>query len=185
MANKLTDLLKSEEPNLPNSFTIAMGKRINQARTELGMSQADLAEKAYLKQSSISRIEAGTRPISAEEILYLSQALKKPAEYFFGDEVGGKEIQEIVMGIRELPSKDRADIYRQVKFLLDLKGIEIEARQYPPNKKIPVELIQNYYNRILPITANANELNDKINKIHDMLDAEMEKNGLKRAGKKK
>lgn len=182
---KNSDWLKSEEPNLPNSFTIKMGKLIHEARSEMNMSQADLAEKAHLKQSSISRIEAGTRAISAEEILYLSDALNKPVEYFFGDEVGGKEIQEIIFGIRSLPSKDRNDIYRQTRFLLDLKKIEIEARQYPTDKKIPVELIQNYYNRILPVTAAANELNERINKIHDMLEAEMEKNGLKRAGKKK
>lgn len=158
---------------------------IKNARIEMGKTQKDLADALNKTPAAISDMERGKVQVSASELYTIAQLLNKPIEYFYNEEVGDSISQEIIFGIRSLPSKDRSDIYRQTRFLLDLKKIEIEARQYPTDKKIPVELIQNYYNRILPITAAANELNERINKIHDMLEAEMEKNGLKRAGKKK
>ncbi len=75
MLEKFLDRLKDEGPYLPNKFTIALGKRIRDARNEAKMSQAELANRAYFRQSSISKIEAGTRAVSAEEILYLCFAL--------------------------------------------------------------------------------------------------------------
>lgn len=158
---------------------------IKNARIEMGKTQKDLADALNKTPAAISDMERGKVQVSASELYTIAQLLNKPIEYFYNEEVGDSISQEIIFGIRSLPSKDRSDIYRQTRFLLDLKKIEIEARQYPTDKKIPVELIQNYYNRILPITASANELNERINKIHDMLEAEMEKTGLKRAGKKK
>src|SRR5258708_18714814 len=83
MRSKILDLLYSEAPNLPNSFTIALGEQVRKARFEARISQDELAERAYLKQSSISKIEAGTRAVSAEDLLYLSDALDKPITYFF------------------------------------------------------------------------------------------------------
>lgn len=83
MLDKFLDQLKTEGPYLPNKFTIALGKLIQETRREVNMSQAEIANRAYLKQSSISKIENGTRAVSTEELLYISYALDKPIGYFF------------------------------------------------------------------------------------------------------
>lgn len=81
------DALKDEGPNLPNSFTVKLGELIRDARVEAHLSQAELAKRVYLRQSSISNIEKGLRAVSAEELLYLILALDKPVTYFFPPEV--------------------------------------------------------------------------------------------------
>jgi transcriptional regulator with XRE-family HTH domain len=47
------------------------------------MSQSDLAEKAYVRRPSVSKIETGMRSVTADEVIYLGYALDKPILYFF------------------------------------------------------------------------------------------------------
>lgn len=58
------------------------GKRIRQARIELGLSQDELAarlqlENVILSQKCVSRIEKGERLIADYELLIFSRVLKK------------------------------------------------------------------------------------------------------------
>ncbi|HCC78496.1 MAG: hypothetical protein A2X25_09265 [Chloroflexi bacterium GWB2_49_20] len=128
MIEKFLDLLRDEGPFLPNRYTIALGKRIREARLESNMSQAKLAEKAYFKQSSISKIEAGTRSVAAEEILYLSYALDKPIIYFFPKEfvyeLSENELslleKELLIQVRHLSKEDMRRLIAQARALVDL-----------------------------------------------------------------
>ena len=129
MLDKLLDQLKSEAPNLPNKFTIGLGKLIRKARLAMKLSQAELAENTYLKQSSISRIEDGTRAVSAEEILYLSIALDKPIGYFFPKELtegmGEDELsvleKELILQARQLSRDDLRKLIAQARALVEFK----------------------------------------------------------------
>ncbi len=108
MLDKFLDNLKDESSTLPNKFTIVLGERIKKARLEAGYSQADLARKAYFRQSSISKIESGVRAVSAEEILYFSYALDKPILYFFPEEFREKiNLEDLTMLEQELLSQAR------------------------------------------------------------------------------
>jgi transcriptional regulator with XRE-family HTH domain len=60
-----------------------MGGSIRQARIEVKMSKAELAEKAYFRQAAILQIETSIRDISSTVLLYLSYVLNKPITYFF------------------------------------------------------------------------------------------------------
>jgi transcriptional regulator with XRE-family HTH domain len=72
------------------------------------MSQAELAEMAYVKQSSISRIEDGTRAVSLEDVLYLSYALNKPISHFFPKEfVSGAVAGELSLLERAIAIRPR------------------------------------------------------------------------------
>lgn len=122
------DQFGGEDRTLPNKFTIALGERIRDARIEAKMSQAELAEKAYFKQSSVSRIEAGTRDVSAEEILYLGFALDKPIIYFFPNEFTHEPVKdnltaaeiELLSLVRQLSPSELRKIIAQVKAIIEL-----------------------------------------------------------------
>lgn len=127
MLKNLLDSIKSEGPYLPNKFTVALGELVRKARLDANMSQADLADAAFLKQSSISRIEVGTRAVSAEEVLYLSYALDKPIMYFFPkefrieideDELSTFE-KELLIQARQLDQKDLRKLIAQARALAD------------------------------------------------------------------
>jgi XRE family transcriptional regulator, fatty acid utilization regulator len=52
----------------------SLGARLRHFRTEAGISQRELAERAGISQSKMSRIERGTRP-SGDELERLGKAL--------------------------------------------------------------------------------------------------------------
>jgi len=73
--------------NVPNKFTIATGKLIRSARKQSGLTQKELAEYAYIPQSTLSKMENGKIEPSASEIVYLANALNKPIIYFFPNQI--------------------------------------------------------------------------------------------------
>lgn len=102
---------------------------IRQAPEDKGMMQSGQAEISYLKQSSISKIEAGTRSVAAEEILYLSYALDKPIIYFFPEEFSYELREnrlsvlekELLMHVRRLENDDLRKLIVQARALAEFK----------------------------------------------------------------
>jgi transcriptional regulator with XRE-family HTH domain len=127
MLQKILDSIYDESPNLPNNYTRALGNLIRKARLEAKMSQTELAEKAYLRQSSISKIEAGLRSVLSEEILYLSYALDKPINYFFPEEftheLSENELtqleKELLMQTRKLSRGDLRKLIAQARAIAE------------------------------------------------------------------
>lgn len=118
-----------EYSEIPNDFTIAMGKRIRKARLEEGLSQVELAEKAYFRQASISDIENGKREVSSSELLYFSYALNRPIIYFFPefhqrrvvDNGDSPLIQELKTIGSKLEEDDLVRLIAQGNALINLK----------------------------------------------------------------
>ncbi len=69
--------------NVPNRFTVGMGELIKEARIEAKMTQEDLAEKIFVRQSTLSKMERGKIEVDSSELVYLANALNKPIMYFF------------------------------------------------------------------------------------------------------
>lgn len=67
------------------------GERIKKARTELGITQADLAARLQvqgivIERDSISRIEIGTRFVADYELMVIAEILKvSPARLLYGE----------------------------------------------------------------------------------------------------
>lgn len=123
------DQVRGLKDRLPNKFSIAMGDLIRQARIEVNMSQAELAEKAYFRQAAISQIETGKRDVTASEIIYLSYALNKPITYFYSayiiniktedDQLSILE-QELLIQAKRLNPDDLKRLIAQARALADL-----------------------------------------------------------------
>lgn len=65
-----------------------IGRRIEAARTNSGMTQEDLAHKADLTRAFIPRIENGLSPkLSVDSILKISKALGVPSYILIDDEI--------------------------------------------------------------------------------------------------
>lgn len=56
----------------------AIGERVRVARQQRGLRQDDVARRVSLERSVLSKVEAGTRRLSAIELLLLSEALRVP-----------------------------------------------------------------------------------------------------------
>jgi len=77
--------LISDKEQKPNKFTLAMGKLIQAAREESGLSQSELAEKVYRRRATISDIETGKADVDTILLALLAFTLDKPIIYFFPD----------------------------------------------------------------------------------------------------
>ena len=69
------------EAKPPEVTPAAMGERLKLARVNLQYSEADVAAVIGVKQSDISRIESGERPVSTMEIAKLASLYCKSIKY--------------------------------------------------------------------------------------------------------
>lgn len=76
---------KSESQQAQQELTALIGFRLRKKRTELGLSQNDLAKILGLTYQQIQKMETGQNRISSTQLYILSQNLKVPLSYFFGE----------------------------------------------------------------------------------------------------
>ncbi len=110
------------------AFREKVGKRLNQIRTALEMSQRQLADKADLSQSAIAQFENGDRLPSTTALHSMCAALQISMERLLSDEETtedqGKEVllERMMLKAREL---SKANILTLNRFV----------EQLPPEKK--------------------------------------------------
>lgn len=63
-------------------LVIDLGRRISQARLDAGMTQAELGHAIRLDRTAVAKLEAGTRKVSATELVALAAALDRPIDWF-------------------------------------------------------------------------------------------------------
>lgn len=91
---------RKDKDNIPNKFTLEMGRLIKNAREEKGLSQKKLAEKAYRRRETISLIENGKSEVGTLTLTYIASALEKPLIYFFPD-FSTRKLQEDSLSAEE------------------------------------------------------------------------------------
>ena len=62
-----------------------VGRRVREARTAIGLTQSDLAERTGRSSQQIQKYESGQNRISAGLLFDLSGVLKQPISWFFGE----------------------------------------------------------------------------------------------------
>ncbi len=110
-----------------------LGRRISQARQEAGMTQTDLGHAVGLDRTSIAKLEAGARKVSATELVAIASALDRPIDWFVVESppsVVSRRTDAAVRG--RSPSMDvKIDrLARDVAFLID-QGILADASERP------------------------------------------------------
>lgn len=69
-----------------------VGQRIHDRRTELGMTQEELAEKSGLTTQFISYAETGKRAMRSENLFKLSAALNVSVDYLLTGDIIDKDL---------------------------------------------------------------------------------------------
>ncbi len=95
-----------------------IGRRIQLAREEKGLTQEDLAVRLGCTQSALSNYELGKRRLYLNLLNQIAQVLGKPLDYFMESPVEGEEdqasgllldpqLKEILISAADLPPKER------------------------------------------------------------------------------
>ena len=76
---------KREKKHPTKDVNKIIGTKIKKVRQHQKLSQSQLGEKINLPQSTINRLEKGTRNFSVEKLITLSKALNRNVIYFLSD----------------------------------------------------------------------------------------------------
>jgi Zn-dependent peptidase ImmA (M78 family)/transcriptional regulator with XRE-family HTH domain len=114
-----------------------LGRRIAEAREDAGRTQAELADLVGLDRTAIVRVEAGTRKVSATELVAVAAALERPIDWFVTESppaVISRRRNPAVGGFSRKLDVALEDIARDVNFLAErhiLTHAERLVRQTP------------------------------------------------------
>lgn len=100
-----------------------LGKRIRQARLELGMSQSDLAGKDF-SHTFISQIERGQYLPSAAKLAIIAERLGKPLSYFLPDKIE-QQIVKASVNLRRAGALARTGKIDQAEAILQEFTVEV------------------------------------------------------------
>jgi transcriptional regulator with XRE-family HTH domain len=100
---------------------VELGKRIRQAREQIGMTQEALAEALHRDQKAVSEYEAGKRKVPATDIPNFALILGVPFAYFFESEVHMDELDQVLLQeFHTLPTmEDKHTALQAVRLISD------------------------------------------------------------------
>src|SRR5438046_3096503 len=115
---------EKEQPLSPEEEQERLGKRLQEAREYLGLSQEYVAEQLGIPRASVSAMETGKRKVSSLELKQLSRLYRQTVEYFLGEEdmvPQGQPKDEAMNALyrttKDLTAEDRLQVLRFAQFL--------------------------------------------------------------------
>lgn len=95
---------RGSSPHQVTTYPAIVGSLITQARTEAGLRQEELAERAGVPQSTLSRIERGSAHLTLNQLRKIAPALgRQPSQIMASAEdaelllqMNGAEVKEVV-----------------------------------------------------------------------------------------
>jgi transcriptional regulator with XRE-family HTH domain len=73
------------EFNVPHPVDVLVGKRVRARRTELGMSQTQLAEILKITFQQVQKYERGVNRVTCSRLSEIANALNVPITFFFSE----------------------------------------------------------------------------------------------------
>ncbi len=100
----------------------AIGERLKEARTYLGLTQELVAEELSIPRPAVSQIERGGRRVSGIELKKLATLYGRPVGWFFGDIEGtvgdtGEQTDALFRAMNDLDESDVEEVVRFAEFL--------------------------------------------------------------------
>jgi transcriptional regulator with XRE-family HTH domain len=106
-----------------------IGRKIQKAREEAGLSQEELASRLGYTQAALSNYELGKRRLYLANIEQIARELNKPLSYFLEESVmpakakqeepQDETISEIIKLLLELPAEERKYLLEYIKWRRD------------------------------------------------------------------
>jgi len=115
-------------------MAMTMGERVRHRRTQLGLTQDDLAQKAGISKSFLSDLENDKRSIGAETLLDLGQAMGVSLDFLMTGEASEDQTQkEIPAALATFAAEEGLSV-RDMMTLLDVQERIMVARKKPKDR---------------------------------------------------
>ena len=96
-----------------------IGKRIQNRRKQLSLTQEQLAEMMNVSIQMVSNLERGNKAIRIDNLINLSRILDVSTDYILTGKETTEDIQVLTSRIAQLPEKERKMLEMLVDFCMD------------------------------------------------------------------
>ena len=105
-----------------STLAIEIGRRIAERRKQLGLTQAQAAEKAGLTQQFFASVETGAKNIRAESIIKVSRALNISADFLLTGIVTDVDRHQVMKMLEPLDERQFLEIQNIIRDILKFGG---------------------------------------------------------------
>ena len=152
-------------------------KRVKEARLEKGFTQQDIANHLGKTSAAISDLERGKVQVTASDLYQISQLLKKPIEFFYGEEYGEKEIQDLIAIIHKKTPETRAKSIATMTMILQMFEIG-ERLTGNPEKEPTIEELKEFFTKFITFAKEINDTTVQVNFFRDKIIQELKSQGI-------
>lgn len=107
-----------------SKLAVQIGHRIANRRHQLGLTQAEAAERSGLTQQFFASVETGAKNIRAESIIKVSKALNISADYLLTGVVTDFERHELLKMLEPLNETQFSEVENIIRDILKFGGFE-------------------------------------------------------------
>lgn len=154
-----------------------IAKRIREARKDRGLTQQVIANHLGRTAAAISDLERGKVQVSAGDLYQIANLLNKPIEYFYGEDYGGKEIQDLIAITRKQSPKARSQSIEFTTRFLRLQDL-VNNLDEASSDPVDVEQIQMFLDDFVPLSTMINAAAKQLNEMQDKIFHELESQGV-------
>lgn len=101
---------------MDDNVLIEMGKRIQNRRKQLALTQEQLAEMMNVSIQMVSNLERGNKAIRIDNLVNLSQILQVSTDYILTGKETADDMNALTARIAQLSTKDRKMIEKLVEY---------------------------------------------------------------------
>lgn len=101
---------------MDDNVLIEMGKRIQNRRKQLALTQEQLAEMMNVSIQMVSNLERGNKAIRIDNLVNLSQILQISTDYILTGKETAEDMNALTARIAQLSTKDRKMIEMLVEY---------------------------------------------------------------------
>ncbi len=113
-------------PAKKDELAVAIGRRIAARRDQLGLTQAEAAERAGLTQQFFACVETGTKNIRAASIIGVSRALNISTDYLLTGRVSDIDRSRLVKMLELLDDAQFYAMEQIIEDILRFSGHEVQ-----------------------------------------------------------
>ena len=113
-------------PAKKDELAVAIGRRIAARRDQLGLTQAEAAERAGLTQQFFACVETGTKKIRAASIIGVSKALNISTDYLLTGRVSDIDRSRLVKMLELLDDAQFYAMEQIIEDILRFSGHEVQ-----------------------------------------------------------
>lgn len=151
--------------------------RIKKARVDRGYTQHDVGKLLGKSAASISELERGKVQVNATDLYKIANFLNKPIEYFFSEDFGENEIQDLMAILRRQPPEAMKQSIMVISLIIQMQEVS-DKLNANPDEDPSIDDIRKFLDAFIKYQEFLNKLKIGLDEIKIKLLNELKEQGI-------